>query len=130
MSVLKAPLRCPLSMISVLVKDPREIKKKKQKKRTQRFRLRRQMSLQLRAPKKSCKDAVTHLHCWDKLPVQSPEHLLKSMVDAGLVSHLMLCWNGRLVLLYHIQLKPETVYFYVVLGHILPAICVGILQEW
>ena len=50
--VSEAPLRCPLSMVSVLVKDKKETKKLQQAARTRKFRFRRQASMKKVAPKK------------------------------------------------------------------------------
>ena len=88
--VSEAPLRCPLSMVSVLVKDKKETKKLQQAARTRKFRFRRQASMRKVAPKKKSKNGADWPSHWVKIPVQSPDVLLSKMVEGGLINHWIL----------------------------------------
>ena len=88
----EAPLVCPLSSVSVMMKDVRaEVRKQQELRRQINCRLRRAGLLRRRQPKKKSNRAQsTENKCMQTLPVLLPHVLFKNMVCSGLIAELML----------------------------------------
>ena len=124
-SNLKAPIKCPVAMMSLLVRDQKLVRKRATNRASsfkKRNILRRASNRRLPQPKRLAKRSKASQPApavWDKWPILRPYDLMKEFASSGLESELCLdainhfsecfiflgkVWVGRLV----IHTAPET----------------------